>query len=343
MKLFRRKNGYWYIRFERGKEKSLRTKDKRLAEKLFKQIQQEALKGRLILLEKQEKISLSQFMKEYLEWSEAHKAQSTYERDKRTFKHFLAFVGDRPLRSISPRLIERYRTSLLQNGRKPTSVNIEYRHLKAAFSKAKDWGYIKENPFTRLKPLKEPQSPPRSLSQEEVKQVLSYLKGKDPNFYDLVLFTLETGARRIEVLNLKWEDIDLQENTVLLHGKGNKTREVPLTSRLRALLERRGPKRSGNVFPYTHPDTITHKWVKIMRILGLKYRFHDLRHTTASWLVMNGVPLRGVQELLGHSDIRITQIYAHLKKDYLREALERTFAGKVQAEGAKVLDFPKKS
>ncbi len=343
MKLFRRSNGYWYIRFERGKEKSLRTKDRRLAERLFREIQKEALKGRLILLEKQKKISLSNFIEEYLAWGEAHKAPSTVRRDSWALNRFLQFVGDRPLRSISAKLIEDYRTFLLQNGRKPSSVNVEYRHLKAAFNKAKDWGYIKENPVTRLKPLKEPKTPPKFLSRQEAQHLLGHLKKHDPDFHDLVLFGLETGARRIEILRLRWEDINWEFKRIRLHGKGNKTREIPMTSRVAALLQGRSPKSRGKVFPYIHYDTISHKWQKVMRKLGMNYRFHDLRHTTASWLVMNEVPLKVVQDLLGHSDIRVTQIYAHLSRDYLREALERTFAGNRQTENSKVIDIRKKS
>ena len=91
MKLFRRSNGYWYVRFERGKEKSLRTKDRRLAEKLFKEIQKEVLKGKIILLEKQEKISLSEFIQEYLKWAETRKSSSTVYRDRWALTKFLEF------------------------------------------------------------------------------------------------------------------------------------------------------------------------------------------------------------------------------------------------------------
>ena len=346
MKLFRRSNGYWYIRFERGKEKSLRTKDRKIAEKLFKEIQKEVLKGKIILLEKQEKISLSEFIQEYLKWAETRKSKATVYRDKWALTKFLEFVGDIPLRTISLKKVEEYFTFLKhQKGRKNTSLNVEYRHLKSAFNKAKDWGYIKENPFTRMKPFKEEKRPPAFLSKEEVALVLDYLKKTDKDFHDLVLFTLETGARRIEVLRFRWEHIDWKNKKITLYGKGDKIRKVPLSSRLEELLKKRGVKLYGKVFPYEHHDTISHKWQKVMKKLGLNYRFHDLRHTTASWLILNGVSLKAVQDLLGHSDIRVTQIYAHLNDEYLREAVERTFeiAGNFQAEGSKILKFPAKS
>ena len=346
MKLFKRSNGYWYIRFERGKEKSLRTKDKKVAERLFKEIQREVLKGKIILLEKQEKIRLSEFIQEYLQWSETRKSRSTVYRDKWALTKFLEFIGNVPLRTINLKKIEDYFTFLkYQVHRKNTSLNVEYRHLKSAFNKAKDWGYIKENPFTRMKPFKEEKRPPAFLSKEEVALVLDYLKKSDKDFHDLVLFTLETGARRIEVLRLRWECIDWKNKKIKLYGKGDKIRIVPLSSRLEKILKTRKVKLYGRVFPYEHPDTISHKWKNIMKKLGLKYRFHDLRHTTASWLILQGISIRAVQDLLGHSDIRITQIYTHLNDKYLRDAVEQTFEITVnsQAEGSKILKFPAKS
>ena len=326
MKLFRRSNGYWYVRFERGKEKSLRTKDKRLAQKLFREIQQEALKGRLILLEKQEKISLSQFIQEYLEWSAPRKSLSSYKRDKWSLEKFKEVIGDKPLRAITSKDVDRYFSILLSQGRKPTGINVDYRHLKAAFNKAVEWGYLKKNPFARVKPLKIPYKPPKFLSEEEVKRVLNYLSQKDPEFYDVVLFAIETGCRRKEIANLQVKDIDFAAGYIRILGKGGKERFIPMTSRLREMLKRRCSGRIGKVFPNWHPDTITHKWQKTMRALGMKYRFHDLRHTTASWLALRGTPLQFIQELLGHSSVQVTQIYAHLRPDVIRDEMEKTFA-----------------
>ncbi len=325
MKLFRRKNGYWYIRFERGKEKSLRTKDKRLAERLFKEIQKEALKGRIILLEKENNIKTSEFFKEYLLWTEKIKNYETVRRDKCAFKNFLRIIGDKPLRAIGIRDVEKFLVTCLDLGRKKSGINVDYRHLKAAFNKAKEWGYIKENPFTRVKPLKEEKKPPKFLSKEEVKKVLKAIK-EDKDFRDIILFTLETGCRRQEILNLQVKDIDFTNGLINIKGKGNKIRTIPITSRVKKLLEERCKNRVGKVFPLWHKDTITKKWRKLMKKLGMDYRFHDLRHTAASWLAIRGVPLQFIQELLGHSNITVTQIYAHLRPEVLRKALEETFS-----------------
>ncbi len=344
MKLFKRSNGYWYVRFARGQERSLRTKDKRKAERLFREIQQEALKGRLVLLEKQEKISLSQFMQEYLEWSAPRKAISSYKRDKWALEKFKEVIGDKPLRAVTPRDVDRYFSILLAQGRKPTGLNVDYRHLKAAFNKAAEWGYIKENPFARVKPLKVPSKPPRFLSEREVKQVLDYLAQKDREFHDVVLFAIETGCRRKEISNLQVKDIDFETGYIRILGKGDKERFIPMTSRLREMFKRRCSSRLGKVFQNWHPDTITHKWQKTMKALGMKYRFHDLRHTTASWLAIRGTPLQFIQELLGHSSVQVTQVYAHLRTEVIRDEMEKAFdcltAGKVQAV---LLKSPEKS
>jgi len=323
MRLFQRENGIWYVEFSRGKKKSLGTKDKKLAERLFKELQKEALKGKLILLERQSKISFSEFIAEFLEFSFATKLSSTAKKEKQILEHFFSFTKDIPLALINLKRVEEYIVYLRAKGWKPTSINVSLRHLRSAFNKAKEWGYIKENPFAKVKLLKEEEKPPIFIQPEDMERILDYFRERDKVFYCLVYFTLETGARRVEVLRLRWEDIDWKRKVVVLHGKGNKKRVTPLSSRLEKVIrECILIKEKGKVFPYEHQDSITHKWVKAMKALGLKYRFHDVRHTTASWLVMNGVPIRVVQELLGHSDIRTTQIYAHLAPEVLREAIE---------------------
>ena len=315
MKLFRRKNGYWYVRFERGKEKSLRTKDKRLAHKLFRELQKEALKGRLILLEKREKISLSKFFEEYLEWSEKTKSPETVAKERWIFRYFLDFCGNKPLRSIKIRDIERFLSAMRSKGRKrrkrrkPSGINVIYRHLKAAFNKAFEWGYLRENPLSKVKPVKVPKRPPKFFKPEDIEKLFADIREKEPEFYFYVKFLLETGCRRNEILYLKWEDVDLAAGRIRIRGKGDKVRSIPIHRSLRALLEELGPRKRGRIFSW-HPSTVTHKFKKYLRKHGLEeYKLHNLRHTTASWLAMKGVPLKTIQELLGHSTIAVTEIY----------------------------------
>jgi len=334
MKLFRRKNGYWYVRFERGKEKSLRTKDERLARKLFREIQKEALKGRLILIEKQQRLSLKQFIDEYLSWCENAKSSATYKREKSIFKNLLDFFGDCPLRSITLKKIEDYRGFLLKKGRKPSGINLDFRHLKAAFNKALEWGYITNNPFSKIKPLKDRQGPPRFISEEEMEKILTFLRSKDPEFADFVTLALETGCRLNELLRLTAQDVASDLSHIRVLGKGNRERLVPLTENAKKIIQARLATK-GRLFKRWTDNWVSHKWRYLMNELGLDYRFHDIRHTTASWLAMKGVPIQIIQELLGHSNICVTKIYTHVRRDVVKEALEEVFgcknAGKTQA------------
>ncbi len=115
----------------------------------------------------------------------------------------------------------------------------------------------------------------------------------------------------------------------MLKSKSGKPREIPVASSLRAALNGLGPQRSGKVFGV--PEiTLRRYFPKLLKEAGIgDFRFHDLRHTFASRLVMSGVDLYTVQRLLGHSSIKMTERYAHLAPDYLRAAIQRLEPGYV--------------
>lgn len=208
-------------------------------------------------------------------------------------------------------------------------MNIDFRHLKAAFNKALEWGYIKKNPFSFVKLLKLPQKTPRFIQEKEMNKIPDYLQKRSPNFHDFVLLTLETGCRRSQMLFLTDEDMDLKNGFIRIRGKGNKERIIPLTGEAKELLTKH--MKQGRIFPYWTAGWVSKKWKQVVKELGFPYRFHDIRHTTASWLAIKGVPIKIIQELLGHTNI--TQIHAHLRPDVIRDALEQVFgkAGKSQA------------
>jgi integrase len=133
-----------------------------------------------------------------------------------------------------------------------------------------------------------------------------------------------TGVRRGEALGLTWERIDWARGVVLLtETKNGRAREVQLSANADAALARRWtPGATGLVFGSRNWNSFRQAWVAAVKAAGIaKFRFHDLRHTTASWLVQQGRSLREVKELLGHSDIHITMRYAHLAPDHLRAAV----------------------
>jgi integrase len=152
-----------------------------------------------------------------------------------------------------------------------------------------------------------------------------------------VLVALNTGLRRGELLQLQWRDIELHRRTITVRGEGAKTgqtRHVPLNSEIVAVFKSWRPDvvESG-WFVFSGTDTTTpltearKAWRGVLREARISsFRFHDLRHTFASKLVMAGVDLNTVRELLGHRKISMTLRYAHLAPEHKADAVERLVA-----------------
>ena len=147
----------------------------------------------------------------------------------------------------------------------------------------------------------------------------------------LVLLSLNTGMRRGEVFNLHWRDVNFQGQFLTVEGetsKSGQTRHIPLNKEALAVLKawRGDLVRVGFVFPAKDAgrlDNVKKSWDGALKLAKVEnFRWHDLRHTFASKLVMAGVPLNTVRELLGHSDIAMTLRYAHLAPDTKAAAVE---------------------
>lgn len=147
----------------------------------------------------------------------------------------------------------------------------------------------------------------------------------------LVLLSVNTGMRRGEVFNLTWADIDLSNKVLTVEGttaKSGQTRHIPLNKEALATLT--DWKDQAGASTYVFPsqsggrlDNVKKSWEGLLKLAGISgFRWHDLRHTFASKLVMAGVPLNTVRELLGHSDIKMTLRYAHLAPDSKAAAVE---------------------
>jgi integrase len=141
---------------------------------------------------------------------------------------------------------------------------------------------------------------------------------------------MNTGLRRGEVFNVQWTDINFQTKTLTVRGEGAKsgeTRHIPLNPEAVDALKqwKRQSGESAQVFPgrlRERLDNIKTSWRALMTAAKIKdFRFHDLRHSFASKLVMRGVPLNTIRELLGHADLTTTLRYAHLAPDHKAEAV----------------------
>jgi len=323
MRLFKRENGIWYVEFERNVRRSLRTRSRDEAYRLFKKLQREYLRGNLKRFVKEEKpeVSLTKFAREYLDWCEKARAESTYKKAEEVLKRFIHFTGNCLISSLSRKELDKYVTFLLGKGYAKTTVNFHIRTLKAIFSKAVDWEYLEENPFAGYKTLRVQTKHPRFLLPEDIEKVESVID--DPDWLFIFRLFVYTGMRKGEVSRLKWEDVDLDREVILVKKTKNyRSRIVPIHPKLLPLLKERYGK-GMKVCPrsYFRLDKGIKKFLKKAGFPHL--RLHDLRHTFASLLVMKGVDLKTVQELLGHTDYRTTEIYTHLSPHHLKEAVKK--------------------
>jgi integrase len=245
---------------------------------------------------------------------------------------YRAAFGDRRLSEIGYLDLETYRNRRklipTRTGRPRTdaTVNREMTTLKHMLNKAVEWGMLEINPFkkgSRLM-LKENNHRLRFLSESEIEALLRECPS---HLRPIVETALLTGMRRGELLSLKWDQI-WNRLIYLTETKSGKTRQIPINDRLAEVFQE-VRRRSQLKSPYVFCDSegrrlydVRRSFASACRRAGIEaFRFHDLRHTFASQLVMNGISLKAVQELLGHADIKMTMRYSHLSQAHLQDAV----------------------
>jgi integrase len=207
-------------------------------------------------------------------------------------------------------------------------------------NKAVEWGMLEVSPFKRGKSLmfKENNERLRFLTEEEIKPLLSACL---PHLRPIVETALLTGMRAGELLSLRWDQI-VNGMIYLKDTKSNKPRQIPISERLEQVLKevrRRHQLKSPYIFCNKEGNRFNDlraSFKSACRKTGIvDFRFHDLRHTFASHMVMRGVGLRAVQELLGHCDMKLTMRYAHLAPGHLRDSINvlNDLGGGKQGEG----------
>ncbi len=258
----------------------------------------------------------------------------TIAEDARTLEHLkAAFGAEAPLAEITAEGISAYKSQRLATMRKiggtekplsAAAVNRPLALLRHLLRLAhEEWDVLEGVPKIRTE--KEPQGRLRWLTQEEATTLLAACrKSKNKALLDLVEFSMFTGVRRGEALGLTWDRVDRARGVIRLElTKSGKRREVPLSSNADGVLARRWtPDANGYVFGSRNWNAFRSAWEAALAVAGIEgFRFHDLRHTFASWLVQRGRTLKEVQEALGHQTITTTMRYSHLAPDHLRAAV----------------------
>lgn len=235
-------------------------------------------------------------------------------------------------------------TDKLKKGttRAPATVKRYLAALSKLFSCAEDWGWCDTNPVRRIRKPKEAPGRDRYLSDDERKALLkATAKSDDPYLHTLVLIALCTAGRAGEIQGLKWPEVSLQRKTVTFrHTKNRQVRTVPVTdevvSRFRDLRKVRRID-SELVFPRfdgKRPKSFRAAWDRAVAEAGLEdFRFHDLRHTAASYLAMSGASPSELAAILGHKTLAMVARYAHVGEQHTADILKRMTA-KFLSDGA---------
>ncbi|CAK0745058.1 Prophage integrase IntD [Gammaproteobacteria bacterium] len=200
------------------------------------------------------------------------------------------------------------------------AVNRTMAVLRAILRRAeRRWEWLDKAPAVRMLP--EPKRRVRWLTHEEADRLLLELPD---HLKEMVRFSLATGLREMNVTQLRWDQIDLARRVAWVHSdevKTGKSLSVPLNDDAVAIIRRQIGKHLTHVFTYDgNPVTRAnnHAWQKALKRAGIEnFRWHDLRHTWASWHVQAGTPLHVLQELGGWQSYEMVRRYAHLSADQL--------------------------
>lgn len=269
-------------------------------------------------------ISLKKFYQDYVLWTESNLSPKSQIGVKSAFKHLIAFRGDVQLKEIDSLFIDQFMIYLMK--KVPKGFLIYFRTIRSSFSKAVEWNYITINFFAKYKPPKIQQNEKKIFSKDEFLSLME--KESNQTLRSLYSITFYCGLRLSEVQSLCWNSVFLKEKYLVIgtekfKTKSRKSRRVPLCESAIIILENLLPKvlpiekdvhvfRKTNNYPYSI-NYITKHFSELLRSAGYSegYSFHSIRHSAASFLSSEGIPLLYIQKILGHSDIKTTSIYLH--------------------------------
>ena len=249
---------------------------------------------------------------------QAHKA--TAKEDVTKLRWLDPFLGGMELTTVTRAVIDRITEAKLAQGHQNATVNRTLELVRAILRKCvNEWEWLDRAPNVRM--LKEPTRRIRFLTREEAQRLLQELP---EHLADMAAFSLATGLRASNVTGLEWSQVDLDRRVAWVHADQAKARKpiaVPLNAEAVALVRKQLGKHSTRVFSYQGGPIIqvsTKAWYAALKRAGISdFRWHDLRHTWASWHVQNGTPLFALQEMGGWESMEMVRRYAHMAASHL--------------------------
>lgn len=274
-------------------------------------------------------IDWESFKEKLFSFMAAERAKATITWTKLAIKHLEEVRRPKLLRDISPKTVQEVKEKLIQDGLSKHNVNRCMQALKAIMHLGERWKLCPKQEWNTIEKLKTPKGRIVFHTNEEVNKLLAACPSDDWRL--VILLGVDAGLRRGEIAQLRWVDVDFNnEQIYVAPDKTERHRFVPMTVTLKKALEKaqKGPKTEfvinigygAGKKRYTK-DYLTSYYKQIARKAKVDSFLHKLRHTYASQLVQNGVDLYSVSKLLGHSSVKMTEIYAHLVPDTLKRAV----------------------
>ena len=287
--------------------------------------------------------TLAEFFKEYAE-RHGKKKRSWY-NDQQRFRDYLEKpLGSRKLSAITREMVGRILSDMERDGKAGATVNNVRALASGIFGKAIEWGYLSENPVRGIKTRKAVKRD-RFLQADELPRFFSAL-AEEPNdtIRDYLLLALLTGARRANVLAMRWAEINLAEGLWRIpRTKNDDPQNVTLSPEAVAILEaRKEAAEDDAVFVFPGPGKSGHLvepkkgWERVLERAGISdLRIHDLRRTLGSWQAKTGASLAIIGKSLNHKSHQSTAIYARLDLDPVRQSVNVATAAMLEAAGVK--------
>ena len=335
----RKRNGAWtvdvMVEIPGGTRQRLRKRSPIQTKKAALEYEQQLVASVLSTSRNKEERRFSDFAVEFLEnhVSVNCKYSTLVTYESALAQHLVPFFGNSLLSKIEERDIARLKASMRNVGRSPKTIRNILTVLSSLFSLAKEWGYLQNVPRVRF-----PKVPPPRFRFLSLEECLELEAGSTPYWWTMIRLARTSGLRIGELCALEWRQVDLAKGAILVDQaiwrgrvsspKGNTARLVHLPPKtVEALRQHRGgrslvfPNTNGEIRKERKCDQGLRRCAK--RACLEPFGWHVLRHTYASHLVMKSVPVPVVQELLGHTDIRLTMRYAHLSPSHKVAAVER--------------------
>ncbi len=344
----RKKQSLYQLDYSAGGKRIRETvgPNKKEAELIRAKIQSDLILGKYgIPVSGNKSLSLADLIKAFLDKKKNRVKKTSLARYRNYYVRLESFFQDlfstaaSDIQRIQLHYLEEFLDSALnpsENGVKAWSegtANDSVRAIKALFAFAVEQKHLKESPAAALKGVREKsRGKANFFSDDELAKIWEKL---DPHWVDPLKFISETGLRKGELISLRWDTVNLTqgqeqitvESTDDFETKTGNSRTIPLTATAIEILKRRQGKDGTLVFTSkegmtVHPDKIYHALKSSLADLGLEGDVHKLRHTYASRLAMKGVDLLSIKTLLGHTDLKTTQIYSHLAPQHLRDVVK---------------------